>query len=366
LSEWPLALFPEPKPGPKIKVKQAILPVDPGPLPEMEELRLDRSNENPQVSSTVSSSMCVVDIRKCVGLFSRLPNLLSLEIRGGHHSLSSQQLDACRPALGNIKTLNLIATSKSTVNDILLACSRKSLEHFRFTIPPGPDGPLRYGNDIEGHTIVDLLKKSHLSNGLKTLQLDTSESTTFAADPHDVRLTFRTVESLRSFASLRRLIISADSIYYPSQYPRVLLRDANTGNKKGMRLINFLPRNLESVCITGIYAIPIIDLLKLPKECHNQGLFPQLKNVTLRGHKNVHAVTNAVSWTPYPVPEDSEVSDCANWRGVEEHLKQYGSVTNGRIAECYTEAGVRYDFDMPEFLFDKYAGDWNQDPRAEI
>jgi hypothetical protein len=322
----------------------------------MEELRLDSSNENPQVRT----KMCAVDIRKCVGLLSRLPNLRSLEIRGGHHSLSSQQLNTCRPALGNLKTLSLIATSKSTVNDMLLACSPKSLEHFRFTIPPGRDGSLRQGNDIQGRTIVDLLHECHLSKGLKTLHLDTSESTLFAANADDVRLTFRTIETLRSFASLCHLTISADSIYYPSQYPRVLLRDANTGNKIGKRLINFLPRTLESLCITGIYAIPILDLYKLPKECNRHGLFAHLKNVALRGHKNVQAVTNWVSRTPYPVPRNSDANDCANWQEVEERLKQYGPYANGMIAKRYTDAGMQYDFDMPEFLFDKYAGGCDQ------
>ena len=55
LSEWPLAVFPELKRGPRIKVKQAepslANAVSPGLLLGVEELRLDSHNENHQPGS---------------------------------------------------------------------------------------------------------------------------------------------------------------------------------------------------------------------------------------------------------------------------------------------------------------------------
>jgi hypothetical protein len=66
----------------------------------------------------------------------------------------------------------------------------------------------------------------------RTLHSDTSHDSLFeGAETHaEIRDEgFRTIESLRDMmASLRHLSISADNIYFPSLYPRVLLRDQNT------------------------------------------------------------------------------------------------------------------------------------------
>ncbi|KAK4102317.1 hypothetical protein N658DRAFT_485640 [Parathielavia hyrcaniae] len=372
LSEWPLALFPEPKPCPKIKVKQAIAAPDPGPLPEVEELRLDSSNENPQYRT----GKCVVDIRKCVGLFSRLSNLDSLEIRGGHHTLSSKQLVSCQPALNNISTLNLIATSTSTMSDILQACSPNRLEYVRFTIPPNQDGILRNGNDVQGRTIANLLHEYRLSERLRTLYLDTSESTLFAANAYDVRQTFQTIPSLRpTFPSLRHLTISADAIYYPSQYPRVLLRDPNTpgpgnGNERD-RLVTFLPPTLQSLCITGVYAIPTLDVASLARACQQhqpkggqqqQQQFDALERVTLRGHRNVWTVVKPVAWTPYKIPEKSSVAGvCADWKEVAVYMEECGGEILDKFVRRFERVGVEFGVDMPEAFFDAYAGEWSLD-----
>ncbi|KAK4149792.1 hypothetical protein C8A00DRAFT_18573 [Chaetomidium leptoderma] len=358
LSEWPLAVFPEPKPGPKIKVKQAASVVDLGPLPAVEELRLDSSNDNPHFRS----HKCLVDIRKCAGLLSHLTGLCILDIRGGHNVLSHEQVLSCRPALVNITVLNLTATSKSTLDDILLCCSPRSLKHFRFTIPPVADGTLRHGNDIQGSEIINLLTEHRHCKTLETLHIDTSESVMFAADPDDIRLEFKTVDTLSHFASLRHLTISADSIYYPSLYPRVLLRDPNTG-KMGNRLIRFLPSRLESLEITGIYAIYSGDVNRLADECFRRGRLQNLKKVTLKGHRG--NMLRPLGGIPYPVPEyDDPEHGFDDWYEMAYEDQNPGSEIDKDIAGCFEAAGVEYGFDMPEFYFDAFAGDWDKDPRA--
>lgn len=366
LGEWPLALFPERKTSSetKIKIKQTKpVPtdvVDPGALPELKELRLDSSNENPNRVL----HKCLVDIRKIVGLISHLPNLRVLEIRGGHHSISAEQYLLCQRSMCNITALSLSATSSSALRDIILCCSANNLKQFRFTIPAGEDGTLRYGNDIQSEQVIRTLNVHGLAPTLETLQIDTSELALFAADASDIRLTFRTVPTLAPFTALRHLSISADAIYYPSLYPRILLRDDHTGENEnaGKRLMDFLPRNIESVEITGIYAIYAADVARLAKACQPGGELSRLRKVTLKGSQN--SVTNPINWAPYPVPVDEEGDNWEDWHGVAEEAEAQGGALHADIVRLFDAAEVRYEFDMPEFYFDRYAGDWDADPEA--
>jgi hypothetical protein len=362
LSEWPLAVFPELKPGRRIKVKQAeptpVNAVGPGLLLGVEELRIDSSNENRHAVS----SKCRVDIHKVAGLFSHVPNLRNLEIRGGNNTLSSTQLPVCRPALENITTLTLTATSVSTLTDVLSCCTPANLKHFRFTIPAGEDGTLRNGDDIQGRTVINLLLEYSLSATLSTLHIDTSESTLFADDPAEIRLTFNTAHTLSDFTSLERLTISADTIYYPSMYPRILLRDCHTGTAN-KRLVAFLPCSLSTLEITGIYAIHSDEVAELAVVCQqpNNG-FSHLKKVTLRGHDP--AVTRPIGWATYPVPgyddEDENNRIGQDWHTVEEEAEDNGQLLDLEVSKKFKDAGVEYEFDMPKFYFDRYAAAWDQ------
>jgi hypothetical protein len=363
MSEWPLAVFPELKPGRRIKVKQAeptpVNAVGPGLLLGVEELRIDSSNENRHAVS----SKCRVDIHKVAGLFSHVPNLRNLEIRGGHNLFSATQLPVCQPALKKITTLTLTATSVSTLSDILSCCTPTNLKHFRFTIPAGEDGTLRHGNDIQGRTIINLLLEHNLSATLSTLHIETSESTFFAADPADIRLAFNTAHTLSGFTSLEKLTISADTIYYPSMYPRILLRDRHTGTAD-KRLVTFLPRSLSTLEITGIYAIHSDEVAELAVVCQQpNNEFAHLKKVTLRGYDG--AVTRPIGWATYPVPgyddEDENNTISQDWHSVEHEAKDNGALLGLEVSKKFKDAGVEYAFDMPEFYFDRYAAAWDQD-----
>ncbi|KAL2125834.1 hypothetical protein VTI74DRAFT_2557 [Chaetomium olivicolor] len=151
--------------------------------------------------------------------------------------------------------------SKRSLQDIVMICSPNMLKPFRFII----DG--NFPTDPTGEEVISLLEYG-LHQMLESLRLDTTECLHFGHDPEDLRSFFKTVETLRDFRSLRRLSISNDSIYYPSLYPRVLLCDPYTGDPEaGTRLVNFLPRSLESVEVTGIYAIHLNDVSELVDAC---------------------------------------------------------------------------------------------------
>jgi hypothetical protein len=365
LSEWPLAVFPELKPGPKIKVKQAspatANPLDPGPLPKVEELRLDSSNDNPHLAS----AKCMVDISKAAGFLSHLPNLRNLEIRGGHNTLSAAQVHACHPRLANITTLNLSAVSESTLRDLLLCCNPNNLKHFRVTIPPGADGKLRFGNDLHGEQIVNILTQYGVADTLETLTIDTSHSTLMDFGHGIIRDTFQTISTLKHFTSLRHLSLSADTIYFPSLYPRILLRDTNTGGDEdeGQRLVRLLPYNLESLEITGIHAILRSDMKYLAQASHdNGGQFEQLDSVVLKGDARFATLPTDVE-IPYPLPEhENEWYAVENWHEVEAWCKTLGPEVNDDIRREFRKAGVEYEFDMPEFYFGVYSAEWDDEP----
>ena len=360
MSEWPLALFPESKTSKTMPTRANV--IDPGSLPNVEDLRLDSSNENPHLTS----HKCLVDMSKTAGLLQHLPNLRILEIRGGHNNLSAEQILACRPALVNITVLRLSATSESTLRDILMCCNPKSLKHFRFTIPAGKDSTLRFGNDIQARQVVNLLIQQRFAKTLETLHIDTSESVLLAADPADIRLRFKTAHSLAGFTALRHLSISADAVYYPSLYPRVLLRDPNTGDEHaGQCLVRLLPRNIESIVITGIYAIHPKDVSQLADACLSGRRFQNLNQIILQGCHD--GATLSLGSIPYPVPEDEDddLEDVADkWREIEAMAEHSGSEIDKDMEQKFGGAGVKYSFDMPQFYFDKYAGDWDKDPQA--
>ena len=123
LGEWPLALFPDSTQGPTT--------IDIGRMPAVNSLRLIGSS-NTRLQTGTQTGM--VDMHKIAGLLARLPNLGSLEIRGGHNTLSAAQLLACHP-MANLTTVKLTATSLPVVDDILLACRPALLKHFHFSIP---------------------------------------------------------------------------------------------------------------------------------------------------------------------------------------------------------------------------------------
>ncbi|KAH6855481.1 hypothetical protein B0I37DRAFT_322087 [Chaetomium sp. MPI-CAGE-AT-0009] len=318
LSEWPLAVFPELTPNPKTNGHGASQTNHPDfrLLPEVEILRLDSSNENPHRQT----KKCLVDMSKIVGIISHLANARNLEIRGGEHSISGQKVtDICRPSLKNITSLNLTATSNAALNGILSCFTSGNLKHFRFTIPSGSD--------------------NHVRNGTNT------------------------VPTLSAFIALRRVIISADNIYYPSLFPRVFLRDGYTSSKHGCRrLIDFLPRSVESLEIVGIYAIHAEDVANIPIECHPNGKLPNLKNVILCGKAAEWPMLQSITQCNYPLPTDEGEDIFDDWSDVAEHAKVAGPNMNEQVQGCYAQAGVEYAFDMPEYFIDQYVGDWNKDP----
>ncbi|KAK4035193.1 hypothetical protein C8A01DRAFT_48580 [Parachaetomium inaequale] len=365
LSEWPLALFPELKPARRIIVQQAqpttagALNLD--PLCKVEELRLDSSNENPHRGS----QKCQVDISKIANFLTHIPKLRNLEIRGGTGQLIGMQIPACRAFFKNITVLNLTATSASTARNIFWCCSNQSLKHFRFTIPAGAGCILRDGHDVQGSAIVALLRELRRQKTIETLHIDTAESTLFAANVADISERFNTVSTLSDFTALRHLTISADNIYYPSQFPRVLLRDGNTGNEHShRRLIDFLPTTIESFEILAIYAIQTRDVAHVPDECHPRGKLPKLKSVLLHGQTDDSDVPRPITRCRYPLPTDGGEDNFEDWYHVADVAKADGKRINEQMAGRYKEAGVKYKFDMPEFFIDQYVAEHNFDPEA--
>ncbi|EAQ90176.1 predicted protein [Chaetomium globosum CBS 148.51] len=361
LGEWPLAVFPELRhPAPETVAGDTIQANHPDSLlPEVETLRLDSSNENPHRRS----GMCVVDMNKIVGVLSHASNARNLEIRGGNHLMSGQKArDICRPSLKNITALHLDASSGSAITSILLCCNPENLKHFRFTIPH-----VYYAN-IPGRTA------------------------------------FTTVPSFSAFTALRGLTISADNIYYPSVFPRVLLRDGNTsdgstddgndddenpgdqttsdentgtGHSTGgnpaagnankeetahkprfLRLINFLPRGIETFEVVGIYAIHLQEVMNIPLECRPDGKLPNLKRVILRGLPDGAGVLGSVTKCEYPVPLEYGEDIFDDWYHVMRHSHDFAPYRREEVAACYAEAGVEYAFDMPEYFIHEYIGEW--------
>ncbi len=363
VGEWPLAVFSESNLGSDIKVNKALpAPSDviaPGPLPQVDVLRIGCSNNN----SHLASDTHMIDIAKAAGLFFHLPNVRNLEIRGGHSTLSAAQVTACRPNFNNITVLNLSATSESALRDILSCCNSKNLRHLRFSVPPRTERSLIAGNDIHGQRIIDILTQYGVAETLLTLHIDTSQSTLFALGRDSIRREFETAPTLNHLTSLRHLSISADTIYFPSLHPRVLLRDPNTNAEhEGKRLINFLPHNLESLEITGLYALHPQDVASLAKETFPGGRFGQLKKVTLKGDPGYTARDER---NPYPVPRREDPDDeFLDWDAVEEMSRVTGLETEEEMKLVFAAAGVSYGFDMPEFYFGEYVGDWDDEPDA--
>ncbi|AEO64838.1 uncharacterized protein THITE_112021 [Thermothielavioides terrestris NRRL 8126] len=332
-SDWPLGLFPATK-APKIIVKQAIT-VEPGCLPNVEELRLDSGYENPNRHRHPHrhGQMVIVDVRKMTGLLSRVPNLRTLRIRGAHFTFPAEKSELVRPVLTNLTTLDLTSVDQDTLTSILAYCTPANLKHFRFTIDSvGRRNLFRPGDEMRGHNIIDLLESHNFAASLESLHIDTTKNILLASrDPRDFcRDGYETIESLRSFTALRHLSISAENIYFPSGYPRVLLRDPYTGDEDaGQRLVSFLPRNIESVEITGVYAIHVKDVEQLAAACRNT-------DTTMAG-------------------TDDDAQFCFP------NLKRaVGAEINAHIASLFREAGVDYHFDRPEFFFDQYAGDFDE------
>jgi hypothetical protein len=323
-------------------------------------------------------------MRKIAGLLARLPNLGSLELRGGHNTLSAAQLRSCSP-MANLTAIKLTATSLSAVDDILLACRSGPLKHFHFSIPGGIEAARSHGNDVQGRELIDRLIEYGLEASIESLHIDTSASVLFAADPWDIQLSFQTVRTLRDFHALRHLSISADSIYYPSGYPRVLLRDPNTGEERsGGRLCALLPAYIESLEITGIYAIRTKDVLELARAAFPRVRFGDLKTVRLRGDMSDAIIP--IADIPYPVYYDDELDEEASgeeasgeeasgdeaednsedWDNIPDSEGTgicHGPTANKEIARMFLAAGVDYEFDMPQYYFNKYLGNWDKDPR---
>ncbi|KAH6628913.1 hypothetical protein F5144DRAFT_631962 [Chaetomium tenue] len=426
LSEWPLAVFPELRlPGPETvgnETIQASRGKHPDSLlPEVETLRLDSSNENPHRRST----KCVVDMNKIVGILSHVSNARNLEIRGGDHLMSGQKArDICRPALKNITALYLDATSGSGITSILLCCNPENLKYFRFTIPPGLYDNVMRSAKVQAYKVVHLLERCSMHETLETIHIDTTYAVYYANIPG--RTAFTTVPSFKAFTALRRLIISADNIYYPTVFPRVLLRDGNTsdgstddgndndenpgddnpgddntgddnpgdqttgdqiasdentgtGNStdgnpadenaveeepvhepRFLRLINFLPRSIESFEVVSIYAIHLQEVTNIPRECHPDGKLPNLKRVILQGLPEGAGILESVNKCEYPVPLEEGEDIFDDWHHITRHSHDFAPYRREEVAACYAEAGVEYSFDMPEYFIHEYIGEWNQ------
>ncbi|KAK3903064.1 hypothetical protein C8A05DRAFT_33202 [Staphylotrichum tortipilum] len=362
LSEWPLALFAD--------STQGHMTINIGPLPTVENLRLGGSSSSSSNNNNGHSGpqKRMINMRKTTGLLAHLQTLSSLEIRGGDNTLSAAQVLACNP-MANLTALKLTATSLAAVDDILLCCRSGPLKHFHFSIPAGREAAHNPGNDIQGRQIIDRLVEYGFAATLKSLHIDTSASILFAADQEDIRRTFMTAHSLSDFRSLRHLSISADSIYYPSGHPRVLLRDPNTGNERlAQRLCAFLPGSVQSVEITGIYAIHKDDVLELARACFPMAKFVALKTVRLRG--DVGDTLNDVyhdddaSGTD---ESDSDASDSDGWDSGSDWADGDmgdGPTVNEQVASLFAAAGVDYEFDTPEYYVDQCLGDLGMDPGA--
>ncbi|KAK4234128.1 hypothetical protein C8A03DRAFT_18912 [Achaetomium macrosporum] len=376
LSEWPFAVFPPVKPAPRIRVKGAkpqppTDTADPGRLPQVVELRLDSS------SPDTRSGIYRVDLGKTVGLLARVPNLRTLRLRGVdaflRPGLSENQLALCRSTLANLTTLDLASIGRDALHDIIRCCSPAHLRHVTFKIPPGRDGTERPGSDSQGSRLIDLLAQFHLAATLTTLHIETSHNTLFGAPSHVVARDegFETIETLRDFVSLCHLSISADNIYFPSLFERVLLRDEHTDNynhRDGERLVNLLPPNLESLEITGIYAIHARDMLGCASPSDPPFHFPNLTRVLLRAG----GTPNRRNHNPWPFPgldpddedEDATLIDSRQlWQDLAEVDPREGARHNERVAARFAAAGVEYGFDGPEFYVDEYAGTYKEDPR---
>ncbi|KAK3311698.1 uncharacterized protein B0T15DRAFT_572014 [Chaetomium strumarium] len=299
LSEWPFVLFPATKPTPRIQVKGATPQpptntVDLGRLPQIVEMRLD--TDSPYLGTLGAQSghgyvetgprarpaWYKVDLAKVVGLLVRVPNLRILRLRGVDAGPSASaifawgRLAVTGSTLANLTTLDLVSINRDALCDIIRCCSPRSLRHVSFQIAHGAEGDARPGDEVKGTTVLALLDEFDLAENLRTLRIDTAHNYLFkdgirAQSHDDIRDDgFRTVESLRDLASLRHLSLSADNIYFPSLYPRVLLRDKHTDGKShrdGERLLTLLPSNIETLEITGIYAMHVKDMRMLARAC---------------------------------------------------------------------------------------------------
>ncbi|KAJ4298333.1 hypothetical protein N0V88_003358 [Collariella sp. IMI 366227] len=390
LSEWPLAVFsllPARIPGPKIVVKQATTKPT-APLATIKALRLENDTARPDGFG------CCVDLGHCADLICRLPKLRSLTIRGAANSFSLEQMSACRPILAKLTTLDVISTSKRFLEGLIMCCSPDNLKHFRFTI----DSNRQPATDTTGNEIVFLLADHGLHKKLESLHLDTANNMMFANDIFNQASPpqFKTVETLRNFRSLRHLSISNDNIYFPSLHARVLLRDPNTEDpnngdpnidlniESGTRLVNFLPRSLETLKITGIYAILEYDVAKLVDACGKNGRLQRLRTVVLKGdssgfynrqipdtfsytesnrdeegHRLEGALTDSDRDTNTYLREDMALSARLwEWGGVAEGAERVGPEINQNLIDEFREVGVEFRCDCPEFFIGKYVAEW--------
>lgn len=357
LSEWPLAvfeLFPTANQAPaqrRIRVTQGrhgiVLRVDLDctvPLGRVEELRLDSDNLN------LEKKKYIVDLEKSAPLVFRLPSLRTLQVRGGTGALVTPGL--LPHNFTRLSVLDLVSCSitAASLKHILAHCSAQ-LTHFRITLA-GDHGHI--GSTMVGFDVVDALADADLTQTLTTLAVDTSSSETFSVGWDDARSRFRTLPSMADFSRLQHLSISADSIYFPSQYPRVLLRDRDQHvPNPGERLLYFLPAGLRSLEITGIYAIFVDDMKNLARECRD-GLFPHLRRVVLKSGGEVRRGS-----PPYELPGAGDDLPYDDFQALSLDADVLGQYFDDEVAKLFADAGVQYEFDRPEFYFDRFCGSWD-------
>lgn len=311
-------------------------------LSGIEELRLTGDTTN------LETGKHVVDLSKAADLLSRLPSLRRLSFQGSTGVFCTAK--AGDSVFGNLTELDLASCSLTlpSLRDIISSCSAK-LKRFRFSCASERDNSNHAGTAIVGADIIQMLDMAGLSGSLHSLEIDTSHSETFTNswDWPISRGDLRTVPSLGHFVSLRHLSISADSIYFPSMSPGVLLRDDHSGP---LRLVQFLPSELETLEITGISAIHFDDVLALAQACEERRALRALRQVVLKAG----GVLGPHSRALYQGADEGVDPEQVMGR-----LRYTGSVDNAVLAEWFAATGVDYRFEQPELFTTVYYDTWD-------
>ncbi|KAL2261981.1 hypothetical protein VTK26DRAFT_2814 [Humicola hyalothermophila] len=304
----------------------------------------------------------------------RAKDLGTIRVRGGIGRLETNKLS--RHNLSRVHELDFAeaAVPLARVAEMIGLSRCGALRTFKFAIASRSRIEVvpSLASSITGADILGKLVENGHEEWLETVVVDTAGSDVFTvAWEAWSRHAFHTFPTLAGFATLRGLTVSADLIWFPSMYPRVLLvdKDRHNGEHPGsdQRLVNFLPGQLQTLAIVGIYAIPVQDVKALARhvlasrskadDLSSGGKkFPNLRRVRLRAGGTVSGEGIEI---PYDVPESQYYSHHEDWEAVENDAVTLGACMNTQVAKLFRQAKVEYDFDKPEFFFDAFCGSWD-------
>jgi hypothetical protein len=282
--------------------------------------------------------------------------------------------DLWRADFANLAALDIRSSTITweSIKDLIKLFPLARLMEFRFVNES--DARTDVASDLTGCVVVKKLIEARLADRLTRLEMDTSGNQIFGHWGL-FRRQYYTVGSLGKLSNLRDLSISADCIYFPSMYRRVLLRNRGDEDKRSTelhtKLVDLLPAGLHTLEITGIYAIPIEDVKTLARNCMDQhDRFGSLSKVVLKAG----GVAGEDGDVPYPFPhvnnDDMDVDDddddeydeypYNDFEELAEDAEVLGDLANQDVARLFAAAGVEYEFDRPEFFFGRFTANWDE------